>query len=62
VEDPFHLTERHVRAIEAQIQLIVHDGGFGEVTLVVEKHRIARVTTTVSAKFDDERDQKRSRR
>lgn len=53
MDDPFRLTDRVIQAIEAQIALLVHDGGFGEVTLVVEKHRIARITTTTSAKVED---------
>jgi hypothetical protein len=49
----FRLTDGHIRAIEAQIQLILHDGGYGEVGLIIFKYRIARITTTTSDKVED---------
>jgi hypothetical protein len=50
----FHLTEHHIEAIQAQINLIAMEGGYGEVRLVLERGRIARLQTTTSLTVHDE--------
>lgn len=50
----FHLTEHHIHAIQAQINLIEAEGGYGEVRLVLERGRIARLQTTTSLTVHDE--------
>jgi len=51
--DEFRLTPKHVRAIEAQADLIV-DSGFGEITLIFEKGRITRITLLTSEVYMDD--------
>lgn len=50
----FHLTDHHIQAIQAQINLIAMEGGYGEVRLVLERGRIARLQTTTSLTVHDE--------
>ena len=50
-EPPFELGEGHIGEITKEIATVLAKGGRGEVTIVLEKGRIATLRTTTSRRF-----------